>query len=162
MTKDDSTPIADENQPTQAPVDAPSEAKPDVPMVDLDLTTIVKNKKTVRMPDGKVIEIEPPDLGALFEVAKLGGDMKAVQGNLSDLSEEQAVEVYDKLKAAFKKLIPQLADYNLNYEQTFALLDLIIKISMPEDLAELEKRGIKLDADQKKILRDYSKASPSS
>lgn len=159
MTKDDSnsTP-ADESQ-QQAHSVAPESS---VPNVDLDLQTLTKNKKTVRMPDGKVVEIAPPDLEALFEVAKLGGDMKAVQNNLSDLSEEEALGVYTKLKEAFTKLIPELAGYNLNYEQTFAILDLIIKISMPEDLAELEKRGIKLDSDQKKILQDYSKASPTS
>lgn len=136
--------------------------QPDIPAVDLDLQTLVQNKKTVRMPDGKVLEIAPPDLQALLEVAKLGGDMKAVQANLSNLSEEEVVEIYEKLKAAFKKLIPELADYSLNYEQTFALLDLIIKISMPSDLEELEKRGIKLDDDQKKILQDYSGQSHTS
>jgi len=151
MTKDEtnSTPIDD------APVDSPTPDMPQdaTPGVDLDLDTLVRPSKKIRL-GGQIITITPPDLETLFKVAKMGGELQEAQKTLSDLDEQQAVELYNKLREAFDELIPELKQHKLTYEQIFALLDMIVDMSMPADVTELEKRGIKLDADQKKILKD--------
>lgn len=137
------------------PVDSPTPDMPQdaTPGVDLDLDTLVRPSKKVRL-NGQIITITPPDLETLFKVAKMGGDLQAAQKQLETIDEKQAVELYTKLREAFEELIPDLKGHNLAYEQIFALLDMIVDMSMPSDVAELEKRGIKLDTDQKKILKD--------
>ena len=152
MTKEhdtNSTPTDD--TPVDSPIpDMPQDA---TPVVDLDLDTLVRPSKKVRLA-GQIITITPPDLETLFKVAKIGGELQQAQKSLSDLDEEQAVELYNNLREAFDQLIPELKGHKLSYEQIFALLDMIVDMSMPADVSELEKRGIKLDADQKKILKD--------
>lgn len=130
------------------------------PVVDLDLEILVGVTKNIRMPDGKVITVATPDLEQLFKLSKLGGEMQSA----ADLSEDQAVQVYADLKAAFVELVPQLKPYRdvLNYQQVFAILNLVVKMAMPSDLSELEKQGITLDDDQKKVLQGFLEASPTS
>ena len=72
------------------------------------------------------------------------------------MTEEEAVEAINSLRDAFAELVPELKGKPLNVEQLLALLDLVVSMAMPSDVSELEKRGIKLDADQKKILSDLS------
>lgn len=141
-----STPTDD----AQTPPEAPQAASPGV---DLDLDTLVRPSKKIKL-GGQIITITPPDLETLFKVAKIGGELEKAQKSLSDLSEEQAVELYNNLREAFDELVPELKGHKLSYEQIFALLDMIVDMSMPADVSELEKRGIKLDSDQKKILKD--------
>lgn len=137
-----------------------------IDQVDLDLDTLVRPKKKIRMPGGTVIEIEPPDLETLFKLAKMGGDLQKAKTELEqtkeDLDADKADELYKKMKAAFIEVIPQLKDYKLDFDQIFKLLDFIVNLSMPADVSELEKRGIKLDSNQKKILQSYSKTSRTS
>lgn len=139
-----------------------SKSQDSTPSVDLDLSTLVQAKKRVKMPDGNIIEIAPPALETLLKVAKIGADMQEVQGNLTELDEQKAIDLYANLTKAFKELVPELADADLNYEQTFALLDLVVQMAMPSDLKELEKRGITLSTDQKKILQNSVNKSPTS
>lgn len=151
MTKDEtnSTPTDD------VPVDSPTPDMPTdtTPAVDLDLDTLVRPSKKIKL-GGEIITIAPPDLETLFKVAKMGGDLQAAQANLTDVDEQKAVELYQTLREAFEELIPALKGKNLTVEQVFALLDMIVDMAMPADVTELEKRGIKLDDDQKKILKD--------
>lgn len=126
--------------------------------VDLDLDVLVGITKYVKMPGGDIVGIRPPDLDGLFKLSKLGQKMQgAFAGGKEKISEDQAVKIYDELKSNFIALVPQLEPYKdeLNYSMVLALLNLVVKISMPSDLEELEKRGIALDDDQKKALQGF-------
>lgn len=123
-------------------------------LYDLDLDTLVKPSKKVRI-DGQIIEIKPPALEELLKLSKLGGAIQKRQTG-EKMSEEDAVAAINDLRAAFGELVPELAGKALNVEQLLALLDMVVSLAMPSDVSELEKRGIKLDADQKKILSDLS------
>lgn len=125
---------------------------------DLDLDTLVQPSKKIRL-DGEIIEIKPPALEELLKLSKLGGEIQKMQSG-EKMSEEEAVGAIGKLREAFTELIPALQGHNLNIDQLLALLNMIVKIAMPNDVSELEKRGITLDADQKKILQDFSNTSP--
>lgn len=115
---------------------------------DLDLDTLSAAKKTVKI-GGKVIEINPPALEDLIELAKLGGKLQKYQsGQVADAEELGAV--MDELKSGITNLVPELAEHKLNLEQLLALIDLLVDSAQPKDAKELEKRGIKLDGDQKK------------
>lgn len=124
---------------------------------DLDLDTLVQPSKKIRL-DGEIIEIKPPALEELLKLSKLGGEIQSMQSG-EKMSEEDAVAAIGKLRAAFTELIPALEGHNLNIDQLLALLNMVVKIAMPNDVTELEKRGITLDADQKKILQDFSNTS---
>lgn len=121
---------------------------------DLDLDTLVKPSKTIRLK-GEAIVINPPSLEELLKLSKLGGAIQAKQTG-KKMSEEEAVEAINSLRDAFAELVPELKGKDLNVEQLLALLDMVVKMAMPSDVSELEKRGITLDADQKKILQDLS------
>lgn len=125
---------------------------------DLDLDTLVQPSKKIRL-DGEIIEIKPPALEELLKLSKLGGEIQKMQSG-EKMSEEDAVAAIGKLRGAFTELIPALEGHNLNIDQLLALLNMVVKIAMPNDVTELEKRGITLDADQKKILQDFSNTSP--
>lgn len=121
---------------------------------DLDLDTLVKPSKKIKLA-GEAITINPPSLEELLKLSKLGGQIQKKQTG-EKMTEEEAVEAINSLRDAFAELVPELKGKPLNVEQLLALLDLVVSMAMPSDVSELEKRGIKLDADQKKILSDLS------
>lgn len=121
---------------------------------DLDLDTLVKPSKKIKLA-GEAITINPPSLEELLKLSKLGGQIQKRQTG-EKMTEEEAVEAINSLRDAFAELVPELKGKPLNVEQLLALLDLVVSMAMPSDVSELEKRGIKLDADQKKILSDLS------
>lgn len=121
---------------------------------DLDLDTLVKPSKTIKLA-GEAITINPPSLEELLKLSKLGGQIQKRQTGKT-MTEEEAVEAINSLRDAFAELVPELKGKPLNVEQLLALLDLVVSMAMPSDVSELEKRGIKLDDDQKKILSDLS------
>jgi hypothetical protein len=119
---------------------------------DLDLDTLAQSKKRVKIA-GNVIEFDPPSLEDLIELAKLGGQLQKYQN--ADVKEvEQMSDVMDKLKNGLSNIVPALKDYKLNINQLLALIDLFVESAQPNDTKELEKRGIKLDGDQKKTVSD--------
>lgn len=128
---------------------------------DLDLDTLVKPSKKVRI-GGEIIEIHPPELEQLLKLSKLGGKIQNQQSG-KKMNEEEAVAAINDLRAAMVELIPELKDKpTLNVDQLLALLNLVVETAMPNDVSELEKRGITLTDDQKKILSDLSSKSASS
>lgn len=139
------------NEQTQA---TPAVPAADNSTYDLDLDTLVKPSKTIKL-GGEAIVINPPSLEELLKLSKLGGAIQKRQSG-EKMSEEEAVEAINNLRAAFADLVPALKGKPLNVEQLLALLDMVVSMAMPSDVSELEKRGIKLDADQKKILQDLS------
>lgn len=139
------------NEQAQTPPAAPAT---DNTTYDLDLDTLVKPSKVIKL-GGEPITINPPQLEELLKLSKLGGAIQKRQSG-EKMSEEEAVEAINNLRAAFVDLIPELKGKQLNVEQLLALLDLVVAMAMPSDVSELEKRGITLDADQKKILQGLS------
>lgn len=127
--------------------------------VDLDLDVLAKPSKNVRL-NGKVVEVRPLEVGELFRLHRLGKDFQQV--DTDNMTEEQATEAFKALHDGFTEFIPDLKGQTLSIDQLFALLDLVINMAMPSDIEELEKRGITLSADQKKILSQYSKKSANS
>ena len=115
---------------------------------DLDLDTLSASKKTVKI-GGQVIEINPPALEDLIDLAKLGSKLQKYQGGKVADAEELG-NVMDELKGGINKLVPELSNHKLNLDQLLALIDLLVDSAQPADAKELEKRGIKLDGDQKK------------
>ena len=141
-------------QAANEPTPTPTPPVTDSSTYDLDLDTLVKPSKRIKL-GGEAIEIQPPSLEELLKLSKLGGAIQKRQAG-EKMSEEEAVEAINNLRAAFADLIPALKGKALNVEQLLALLDMVVSMAMPSDVSELEKRGIKLDADQKKILQDLS------
>lgn len=131
----------------------------DTTKIDLDLDILAKPSKRIKL-NGKTIEVKPLEVGELFSLHRMAKDFQKLDADKID--EESAVDAFEALKGGFVKLIPDLEGEPLSIDQMFALLDLVIGMSMPADVEELEKRGIKLSADQKKILSQYSKKSPNS
>jgi hypothetical protein len=115
---------------------------------DLDLDTLSQSKKRVKIA-GNIVEFDPPALEDLIELAKLGAQLQKFQG--ADTKDpEQMSDVMDKLKKGLTDIVPELSQYKLNFNQLLALIDLFVQSAQPNDTKELEKRGIKLDGDQKK------------
>lgn len=119
---------------------------------DLDLDTLSKPSKIIKI-EGKGVEIKAPSLEDLIELAKLGGELqqlKSDQAQGAEMDIDQVESAITKLRQGFAKLVPELAQFKLNIEQLLALLDFVIAMAQPNDVAELEKRGISMDTDQKK------------
>ena len=120
---------------------------------DLDLDTLSQDKKRVKI-GGEVIEFDPPSLEDLIELAKLGGKLQKYQGQQNVENIDEMSEVMDGLKNGLSNIVPELKDKKLNLQQLLALIDLFVDSAQPNDVKELEKRGIKMDDDQKKTASD--------
>lgn len=116
---------------------------------DLDLDTLGQSKKRVKI-GGQVIEFEPPSLQDLIELAKLGSKLQKIQNQGDNVDIDNMSSVMDELSNGLTNIVPELKDHKLNMEQLLALIDLFVESAQPNDAKELEKRGIKLDGDQKK------------
>lgn len=116
---------------------------------DLDLDTLSQTKKRVKI-GGEVIEFDPPALEDLIELAKLGGKLQKLQGKENLENVDSISEVMDELKNGLINIVPELKKHKLNMNQLLALIELFVDAAQPADSKELEKRGIKLDGDQKK------------
>ena len=114
---------------------------------DLDLDTLVKPSKKVKL-NGEIIELEPPTLEELVKLAKLGGELQGM--DTSNLNADEVSDVIDKLNAGIRDVMPALKDVKLNIEQIIAVIEMMVDYATPNDTKELEKRGVKLDGDQKK------------
>lgn len=116
---------------------------------DLDLDTLGQSKKRVKI-GGQVIEFEPPSLQDLIELAKLGSKLQKIQNQGDNVDIDNMSSVMDELSSGLTNIVPELKEHKLNMEQLLALIDLFVQSAQPNDTKELEKRGIKLDGDQKK------------
>lgn len=114
---------------------------------DLDLDTLVKPSKKVKL-NGAIIELEPPSLEELVKLAKLGGELQDM--DTENMQADKISEVIDKLNAGIRDVMPALNDVKLNIEQIIAVIEMMVDYATPNDTKELEKRGVKLDGDQKK------------
>ena len=125
--------------------------------VDLDLDVLVVESKKVRLPGGQVVSIKIPDLVTLLGLTKMGGQLDKIQKGTSKLTNAQKLAMFVEIKKAFIESVPELKPYEdqLSDKMVVALLEFVAKISMPNDLAELEKRGITLDDAQKKAIQGY-------
>lgn len=125
---------------------------------DLDLDTLAKPSKVIKI-QGDAVEIKAPSLEDLIALSKLGGELQHLKSGSTDPKDmdiAQVEEAITKLRKGFADLVPELANYKLNIEQLLALLDFVIAMAQPNDVAELEKRGISMDSDQKKTASDSS------
>jgi hypothetical protein len=116
---------------------------------DLDLDTLGQSKKRVKI-GGSVIEFDPPSLQDLIELAKLGSKLQKIQNQGDNVDIDNMSSVMDELSNGLTNIVPELKEHKLNMEQLLALIDLFVQSAQPNDTKELEKRGIKLDGDQKK------------
>jgi hypothetical protein len=116
---------------------------------DLDLDTLGQSKKRVKI-GGSVIEFNPPSLQDLIELAKLGSKLQKIQNQGDNVDIDNMSSVMDELSNGLTNIVPELKEHKLNMEQLLALIDLFVQSAQPNDTKELEKRGIKLDGDQKK------------
>lgn len=114
---------------------------------DLDLDTLVKPSKKVKL-NGEIIELEPPTLEELVKLAKLGGELQGM--DTTNLNADEVSTVIDKLNEGIRDVMPALKDVKLNIEQIIAVIEMMVDYATPNDTKELEKRGVKLDGNQKK------------
>jgi hypothetical protein len=125
----------------------------------LDLDALVPQKARVKL-GGEWIEVSPPDVLAILELPALAAKFQQLQ--TGGATTEQSAEAVKEFKKALSTLIPNIEKYSLTTNQLFALLEFIMKIAIPEKIDQMEKAGVKLDNDQKKILSDSAKSLQSS
>ena len=140
---------------------------------DLDLDTLSSEVKRVKF-NNKTIEIYPPQLDEVLGLQQMAREFQGL--DTENLTDEQIVEVFDKLKSSFSRLIPgldaamresrvkvflrrffpswkALAEHKaLNVQQLFALLELVISMATPEDVKELTKRNISVESNGEKKM----------
>ncbi len=135
---------------------------------DLDLDVLTGKSKIVKM-NGRTIEIFPPSLDELFNLQELASKFKGMDA--TNLTDDQAKLVFSDLQTGLLKLIPGLASVmkepgfkgfihrlfkkksersSLTVNQVYALINLVIEMSVPNDLKELEKNNITIGTDKKK------------
>ena len=110
--------------------------------VDLDLDALAP--KVVRINyKNKTIEVNPLELPQYAKLLDLAQMLSAFKG---DPKVEDITNVYEKIGALIKEVIPDLADETLNQAQLTALFNLLCELNTPQDkaLEELKKQGVNL------------------
>lgn len=120
--------------------------------IDLDLDTIVKPKGVVKL-NGKTFEVEPPTVLQLLAMTKKAMSLRNLDE--SDLSKDDILDKMNDVLGSIVELVPDMKEENLTLDQIFLLLDFLANMVVPSDVKELEKEGITLSNDQKKILSDH-------
>lgn len=131
--------------------------------VDIDLDIILREKRSIKL-NGKIIEVEIPDLETFFKLSKVSSDLKNIQEQTEKdgMTEDAAVEILEKFNKVFYELFPNLSDENLMLEQKLALINFVSKLAMPKDTTELQKHDVVLGDDQKKTDSESSEQSHTS
>lgn len=121
--------------------------------IKINLAELVSEKAELTLPDGKVVEIEPPEVEDFIALAKLQSDAATAEeeGDASGVA-----ELFSKMKAELRNLVPELEGYKLNLPMVMLLVSSLQNMCFPEDAEELEKMGIVLTDDQKKELSTLS------
>lgn len=112
----------------------------------LDLDALQPQSKSVKFND-KIIEVQPPKTGDLLRLSQIGAKMQEA----ANLPAEELDKVVSDLEAAIKKMIPELADATLVSGQLMSLLTLVMEMGMPEQMAELKKKGIEVTPSKKAL-----------
>ena len=115
---------------------------------ELDLDTFVVNSKSVKL-NGKIFNIEIPDMQTLFELSSVGAKLQSVSGTDKNAT-KKTERILNKLKNVIFRLCPNLKNEKMTFAQMMGLLSFITKMAIPKDMEQMEKRGIKLDDNQKK------------
>lgn len=110
----------------------------------LDLDALQPQSKTVKFND-KLIEVAPPKTGDLLRLSQIGAKLK----DASELEADDIDKVTTDLEGHIKRMIPELQEASLGTAQLMSLLTLIMEMGMPEQMAELKKQGIEVDASKK-------------
>jgi hypothetical protein len=103
----------------------------------LDLDALVPQTAKIKF-GGKEIDVQPPKTADLLKLGSLGQKVQ----KFDDFTDEQTEEAITSLTGLIKKIIPELADAELNTQQILGLVKLISDMATPPDVKELDKRGI--------------------
>ena len=110
----------------------------------LDLDALQPQSKKVKF-NGNVIEVAPPKTGDLLRLSQIGSKLK----DAGDLNSDEIDKVTSDLEGHIKRMIPELQEASLGTAQLMSLLTLVMEMGMPEQMAELKKQGIEVDASKK-------------
>lgn len=116
-----------------------------------DLASIASLPGELALPDGRTVDVTPPELGDFLEIVRLAENLD------ESTSAGDVIDAFEHLKAELIKLIPELADFKLNTSQLKVVVGMLNDLTMPEDLEELQKQNIKPMDHQKKVRSASSK-----
>lgn len=131
---------------------------------DLDLGGLEENGAVVRMPKslnpdkekrGEVdfITIHAPSLQGLLRLGKLvkSWNKSAEDASKSgDPTDEDALDLIDDFVTKIESLVPEVRGYDLPIDKLRKVVFLAISLATPAEMKELERRGLSVNADDKK------------
>ena len=112
---------------------ADAENKPEI----LDLDTLVPQSTVVKW-GGTEYNVKPPRTGDVLKLGAIGKKLEKPE----ELTDEQTITLVADLTAQIIVCIPEMADKQFTMAQLMALMQLITKMSVPKDAAELAAAGI--------------------
>jgi hypothetical protein len=102
-----------------------------------DLDALVPPQATIKF-GGKEVTVTPPKTADILKLGALGQKLQNIEG-LDDATVDKLV---DDLTVVVKHCIPELGDAQLNTPQLLKVMEILSKMAVPPDVAELDKRGI--------------------
>jgi len=106
----------------------------------LDLDTLIPQSKTVRV-NGKTYEIKPLRLKDFLNLQKTLKDLKGK-------TNEEMIELLDKVFENIKPIVPEIDEMNLTIPQTMALLEFIYKQETPETASTTQEKKTEVSPQQ--------------
>ncbi len=115
----------------------------------INLAELVSEQAELTLPDGKVVNIDPPEVEDFVNLAKLQSEALSAE---EDADAVAVAELFGTMKAELVKLVPPLEGHKLNLPMVMRMISSLQQLCFPEDVEELEKMGITLTDDQKKEI----------
>jgi hypothetical protein len=103
----------------------------------VDLDVLVPQPAIIKF-QGKEIQVEQPKTVDLLQMGFLLNQIMTDHGYTDD----QLQKYIDQLTARMQKCIPELKGHDLNKAQLQRLVNMMTKLAMPEDMKQLEEKGI--------------------
>lgn len=117
--------------------------------IDLDLDALASEYKRVKLK-GNEVKIYAPDVKQIMSMMQLGDLLKDFQKDNAD--PDVIKETIDKLESVLRECVSELGDMKLNIAQIFGLMNLIVNMAIPENVKELQTKGVEVEGEKKSLI----------
>lgn len=107
----------------------------------LDLSKLAPEPAKIKLPDGEIVEVQPPKVEHVMKLGFLADKLKD-----SDQQSENIAKIVSDMELTLVLIIPELAKFSLNAPQLLGVIELVTKMAMPAKSEILADAGIEVNA----------------
>ena len=112
----------------------------------LDLSALAPEPAKLKLPNGKVVDFQPPSMKTMVQLSFLGDRLsKSKDSSIVDIK-----DLVDKIYSEIEKVIPEIKNVNLSTEQLQGLLKYLQEVGSSSTNKIMKEAEIKVEDDSPK------------